>query len=460
MGARLGGRAVDMTTGPLFKKILMFALPLALTNLLQQLYNVADMVIVGRFSAVEGTVAAIGSTMSFHTLMVNFLIGLSVGATVVVSQAIGARDDIAAERGVHTALLMGLALGIINLILGQLLCCPILELLNTQYMELAEEYCRIYFMGLPFVALLNCSLGILRAQGDTTRPLFILAGAGVLNVVLNLVFVVCLGMDVDGVGWATVISNASSAAAALICLARDRGICRLSLRKLRVHWRTAKQILLVGIPSGLQGVLFSVSNMIIQSAVNSFGPITVTAASITGNLEAFGYTAGNSAAQASLAFTGQNMGAKNYRRIIAVVHNSMMVGFLLSSVLSVLLYILQVPIAGLYMNATVTNRQEILDTLWLIASFRVLLIPLCSIGECGTLALRGMGYSTLSMLNSLVSACLLRIVWIYTVFAVFPTVWGLYLCYPVTWVVAAVLQYVCVRLKCRRLVCNSERVPV
>ncbi len=453
-------RSVDMTTGSLFRKILLFTVPLVLTNILQQLYNVADMVIVGRFSSVDGAVGAIGSTTSFHSLMLNLIIGLSVGATVVVSQAIGARDEEKARHGVHTSLVLGFLFGVGILIIAQVICRPMLVLINTepQYMAMAEEYCRIFFMGVPFVAVLNCALGIMRAQGDTTRPLLILAGAGLLNVLLNIVFVAGCGMDVDGVALATLVANIVSTMAALICLVRDRGICRLRMKALRIHRATAKRVLLVGVPSGVQGMLFSSSNMIIQSAVNGFGPAAITAAAIATNLQAFGYTAGNSAAQASMTFTGQNTGAKNYRRIPSVVHNSMLVGVLLSGVIAVALYLFQEPLAGLYMNEATENREEILAVLRPIATAQVLTVPLCGLMECGALALRGMGYSTLSMINSLVGSCLLRIVWVYTVFAAFPSVIVLYINYPLTWSITAAAQYIFVRQKCRKLIAASERV--
>ncbi len=457
-GAAVRGRGMDMTTGPLFHKMLVFALPLVLTNLLQMLYNVADMIVVGRFSSVDGAVGAIGCTSSFINLINNFIFGLAMGATVVVSQAIGARDRNGARRGVHTSLMMGLIIGTVCLGIGQALCRPMLVLLDTapEYLTMSEKYCRICFAGLPFVAILNCALGIMRAQGDSTRPLVILSGAGVLNVAFNVLFVVALGMDVDGVALATVIANVSSAVIALVCLMRDRGMCRLRPGRLRIHRATALKVLAVGVPSGLQGMLFSISNIIIQSAVNSFGPVTITAAAIATNLEGFIYTTGNAVANAAMTFTGQNVGARKYRRLMPILLNSYLVTLLLAGAVAAVMFVILEPLAGLYMNEATSNREAIFEVLRIAAFYRLLFMPLCGLMECGSLTLRGMGRSTLSMINSLFGACVLRLLWIYTVFAASPEEWVLFLNYPVTWAVTAVIQFICVWRVSRTLIRKAE----
>lgn len=458
MSGVLRGKTLDMTTGPLFRKILIFALPLVLTNLLQMLYNVADMIVVGRFSSVDGVVGAIGCTTSFINLINNFIFGLSTGATVVVSQAIGARDRNGVRHGVHTALTMGLLVGIVCLALGQALCRPVLGLLGTapEYMAMSELYCRICFAGLPFVAVLNCALGIMRAQGDSTRPLLILSGAGLLNVLFNVAFVAGFGRHVDGVAIATMIANIASAIAALVCLARDRGMCRLRIKRLRIHRITAQKVLAIGIPSGLQGMLFNISNMIVQSAVNSFGPATITATAIASNLEGFVYTTGNAVANAAMTFTGQNIGARKYRRLMPILLNSFLVTVLLAGAVSAVIFILLEPLAGLYMNEATRDREAIFAVLRVAALYRVLFMPICGLMDCGSLTLRGMGRSTLSMINSLIGACGLRILWIYTVFAALHEEWVLFLNYPVTWTVTAVIQFICVWRVSRKLICNAD----
>ncbi len=453
-------RAMDMTSDRLFSKILAFSLPLLLTNLLQLCYNMADMVIVGRFSSVDGTVGAIGSTTSFLNLVFNFIFGIAAGATVVVAQAIGAQDKDAARDGVHTSLIMAVVLGVFALGIGELVCVPVLKAMNTVYLDMAVTYCRICFLGMPFMAVFNCAFGVMRAQGDTTRPLVILACSGFLNVVLNIVFVAGFGMDVDGVALATLTANILSAVAAMVCLARDTGICGFRFAHLRLHRGALKRVLAIGMPSGFQGVLFSASNLVVQSAVNSFGPATITATAIMANLEAFGYTAGNSVATASLTFAGQNIGAKNYRRILTVMSNSFAVGVVLSGLIGVVIYAFQQPLAGLYMNEMTTHREEVLRVLRIAMNCRVLFLPLCALMECSSFTLRGMGRSTLSMINSLVGAGGLRVVWILTLFAAFPTQGVLFASYPVTWGVTALVQFVCVRVTCRKLLEKQEKVTV
>lgn len=458
MSSMLRGRSMDMTSGPLFRKMLIFALPLVLTNLLQVLYNVADMIVVGRFSSVDGAVGAIGCTSSFITLLNNFIFGLSTGATVTVSQAIGARDHNGVRRAVHTSLMMGLIVGFVCLGLGQMFCRPVLGLLGTapEYMPLSEKYCRICFTGLPFIAVLNCALGVMRAQGDSTRPLVILSLAGVLNVGLNVLFVMVLGMDVDGVALATMIANVVSAVAALVCLARDNGICRFYVKELRIHPPTMGKVLGVGVPSGMQGILFTVSHMVVQTAVNSLGAATINAAAIASNFESFSYTTGNAVANAAMTFTGQNMGARKYRRLMPILLNSYLVTLLLSGAVSIVFYLLREPLAGLYMNEATLHREEILAVFQVAMTYRVLFQPICGLMDCGSLTLRGTGRSTLSMIISLVGACGLRVLWVWTVFNAVRQAWVLFVGFPISWVVTALAHFLCVWCVSRSLIRKAE----
>lgn len=458
MGVSVRRHGMDLTTGSIFRKMLIFALPLVLTNLLQTLYNVADMIVVGRFSLVDGAVGAIGCTSSFVTLVNNFIFGLATGATVVVSQAIGAGDDTAIRRGVHTSLMMGLIVGFACLGLGQVLCVPMLTLLGTasEYMAMSVEYCRICFAGLPFVAILNCALGIMRAQGDSARPLVILSLSGVLNVILNVAFVTAFHMDVDGVALATMISNAASTVAAMVCLARDNGVCRFSFKELRIHPATMRKVLGVGIPSGMQGMLFTVSNMINQAAVNSLGLVTITACSIEVNLHSFIYTACNAIASASMTFAGQNVGARNYRRIMPILFNAYLIVLLIGGALAAVIFALLDPLAGLYMNEATSNRAQIHEVVRLIAVYRVLFMPLAGLMDCGALTLRGIGRSTLSMVISLIGACGFRVAWIYTVFAAVRERWAMFISYPISWALTAVAAFLGVWLVSCQLIRKSE----
>ena len=461
MGVAARRHGMDMTTGPIFQKMLVFALPLVLTNILQMLYNVADMIVVGRFSMADGAVGAIGCTGSFITLMNNFIFGLAAGATVIVSQAIGAGDRAATRRGVHTALMMGVYIGFACLLLGQLICTPMLNLLNTpsEYMEMAVKYCRICFIGLPFVAILNCALGVMRAQGDSTRPLVILSLSGVLNVAFNLVFVLVLKMDVDGVALATMLANVISAAAAMVCLAREDGDCRFNIKELRVDPATMRRVLAVGVPSGVQGMLFNISNMIIQSGVNSLGLVVVTASSIEISLHSFIYTAGSAVATAAMTVAGQNYGARNYRRILPSLYNGYFIVLLIGGALVAVTYTFLDPLAALYMNEATSHRAEIVDMVREVAFFRMLFMPLAGLMDTGAMALRGLGRSTTSMMISLICACVLRIAWIYTVFVLVREPWALFISYPITWVLGGVVQFIGVWTVTKKLIRAAEQTP-
>ena len=307
---------MDMCNGPLFGKILLFAVPLMLSGILQLLFNAADIVVVGRFAGSQA-LAAVGSTSSLINLLINVFVGLSVGANVLVARYYGGQKDKDVSETVHTAITTSIISGLFLVILGVAAARPLLELMGTpeDVLDQSVLYMRIYFAGMPVLMLYNFGSAILRAVGDTRRPLYFLFAAGVVNVCLNLIFVVGLHMGVDGVGWATVISEHISAFLVVKSLMKAPGSMRLDLKKLKIHKKKLKQIVKVGLPAGMQGAIFSISNVLIQSSVNSFGSIAMAGNTASSNVEGFVYTAMNAVYQTNLSFTSQNLGGGKYARI-------------------------------------------------------------------------------------------------------------------------------------------------
>lgn len=312
---------IDMTSGPLLGKILLFSIPLMLSGILQLLFNAADIIVVGRFAG-SGALAAVGSTSSLINLLINVFVGLSVGVNVLVARYYGARNDRAVSETVHTAVATSIVSGLILVVLGILLANPLLRLMGTPEDVLGQSvlYMRIYFLGMPVLMVYNFGAAILRAIGDTRRPLYFLLASGVVNVCLNLFFVVALGMGVDGVAWATVISEHISAFLVLKSLMGAPGALKLDLRQLRIHTRKLKRIVKIGLPAGMQGAIFSISNVLIQSSVNSFGSIAMAGNTASSNIEGFVYTAMNAVYQTNLSFTSQNLGGRKYSRINKIMY--------------------------------------------------------------------------------------------------------------------------------------------
>ena len=307
---------MDLCSGPLLSKILLFSLPLILSGVLQLLFNATDIVVVGKFAG-SNAMAAVGSTTSLFNLLVNSFIGISVGANVLVARHYGERDYDGVQQTIQTALLTGLIGGAILIVLGVVLARPMLTLMATpdEVIDQAVLYMQVYFIGMPATMIYNFGAAVLRAVGDTRRPLYFLMAAGVMNVLGDLLFVCLLGMGVAGTAIATVLSQCVSAALTVLCLVKSDGMCHLDLR--RLHFRMDKflRIMQVGLPAGMQSVIFNISNVLIQSSVNSFGAVTVAGNTAAANIEGFVYISMNALYQTSISFTGQNLGAKNYHRI-------------------------------------------------------------------------------------------------------------------------------------------------
>lgn len=430
---------VDMCRGPLLGKILIFAFPLMLSGILQLLFNAADIVVVGRFAGSQA-LAAVGSTGALINLIINVFIGLSVGANVLVARYYGAGEKEQVSQAVHTSVLLSLLCGVVLIAVGVLLAQPLLELMGTpdDVIDMSATYMRIYFCGMPVIMLYNFGAAILRSVGDTKRPLYFLIVAGLINVVLNLFFVIVCGMDVDGVALATVISQVVSAGLILLCLMRMEGPCHLDLHKLHIYKDKMWQIVRVGLPAGLQGCIFSISNVLIQSSVNSFGSVAMAGNTAAGNIEGFVYTGMNAIYQTALSFTSQNYGARQYHRISRVMRLCLALVTAVGLGLGLTAVLFHNQLLGIYSSdpqviAYGTMRMRFVATLYF----------LCGIMDVMAGVMRGMGYSILPMIVSLTGACGLRILWIFTLFAANRTLSMLYVSYPVSWFITALAHLGC-----------------
>lgn len=430
---------IDMCNGPLFSKILLFSLPLMLSGILQLLFNAADIVVVGRYTG-NHALAAVGSTSALINLLVNLFVGLSVGVNVMVGKYYGARRDSEIHETVHTAVLTAVFAGAILMVIGVLLSRPMLQLMDTpeDVIDHSVLYMRIYFLGMIGTLVYNFGGAVLRGIGDTRRPLYILLAAGVVNVILNLVFVIRFDMGVAGVAIATVISQFLSAALVVYCLMKSDASYRLDNRELRIVPNKLMEMARIGVPAGMQGAVFSISNVLIQSSVNSFGSIAMAGNTAAGNLEGFVYMAMNTFHQAALSFTSQNYGAHKFKRI----HKVLLICLGLVAVTGIVLG------NGVYLAGNVLLRiysedAQVIEYGMLRLSIICTTYFLCGMMDVMSGMMRGLGHSVLAMVVSLVGACGLRIVWIFTIFAMFHRLDVLFLSYPVTWAVTTLAHVLC-----------------
>ena len=430
---------MDMCIGPLLGKILVYAIPLMLSGILQLLFNAADVIVVGRFAGHE-SLAAVGSTSALINLLINVFIGLSIGANVLVAQYFGAGKEKEVQDTVHTAITISLICGLALVFLGIFAAGPLLKIMGTpdDVLEKAILYMRVYFTGMPVLMLYNFGAAILRAVGDTKRPLYFLIAAGVVNVILNLGFVILLHMGVAGVALATVLSQCISAVLVCRCLMKSDSAYRLDLSRLGVRWRTLKRIAQIGLPAGFQGAVFSVSNVLIQSSINAFDSVAMAGSTASANLEGFVYNAMNAVHQTNLSFTSQNLGGGKFERInrilllclgvVTVVGVVMGGGFVLLGPQLLRIYSSDPEVIRFGMV-----RLTIICGMYFICGWMDVLVG----------SLRGLGSSVIPMFVSLAGACGLRIVWIFTVFQWHHSLNVLYLSYPVTWVVTAAAHLIC-----------------
>lgn len=445
---------MDMCSGPLLGKILIFTIPLMLSGILQLLFNAADIIVVGRFAGSEA-LAAVGSTSSLINLLINVFVGLSVGVNVLVGTYYGGQKTQDVSETVHTAVTTSLISGLFLILLGFCTAGPLLHLMGTpnNVLDQAVLYMRIYFLGMPAMMVYNFGSAILRSIGDTRRPLYFLFIAGIVNVCLNLVFVVIFGMGVEGVSWATVLSEHISAILILNSLIHAPGSLKLSLKDLRIHKQKLIQIVKIGLPAGMQGAIFSISNVLIQSSINSFGSIAMAGNTASANIEGFVYTAMNSVYQTNLSFTSQNLGGRKYNRINKILYICLGVVTTVGITLGLGAVLKGESLLRIYspdlevLNYGVLRLQIICGTYFL-----------CGIMDCMVGSLRGLGYSVIPMLVSLTGACGLRVLWVFTVFAAYPSLYVLYLSYPVSWAVTA-LAHMITFYKIRRKLPKTDEVP-
>ncbi len=439
MGGRGGSYEIDMTHGPLLGKIVKFAIPLALSGILQLLFNAADIVVVGRFAG-SGALAAVGATGALINLIVTLFMGLSVGTNVLVAQYYGAGNRKDLSETVHTSILASTVFGVALIAVGILLAQPVLKAMATppDVLDQAVLYMRIYYIGMPGMMLYNFGAAVLRAVGDTQRPLYFLLLAGVVNVLLNLFFVIVLHMGVAGVAAATSISQAISAGLVLLCLMRTDSIYRVELKRLRIKKDKLLQMAKIGLPAGIQGASFSISNVLIQSTINSFGPLAMAGNTAASNIEGFVSTGMDAFSQAAMSFTGQNVGAKKVNRVNRILALCLGLGVSVGLVLGIGAYFGGPGLLGIYSGdpeviAFGLRRMAIVCTCQCIGALMGNMVGV----------LRGLGASFVPMVITITFVCGFRVVWLYTAFAAVPTLEMLYVSYPITWGLAALVDFGC-----------------
>lgn len=429
----------DLTSGPLTIKIIKFIIPLMLTGILQLLYNAADSIVVGHYDG-SSALAAVSSVGALINLLVNAFMGLSVGAAVVVAQDYGAKDYEGVSKTVHTSYLISIIGGIVVGAIGLIFSRQFLIWMGSpeDVLPLSTEYLMIYFIGTPANMAYNFGASILRSVGDTKRPLYFLTISGLVNVILNLVLVIVFHMGVAGVAYATIISQILSAVMVIVYMMKSKDCVRFVPKKMRIHGDKLKKMLYIGLPAGFQGTVFSLSNVVIQSAVNSFGSLVMAGNGAASSLEGFTYTAMNSVYQASLTFVGQNVGAKKYDRINKVQGVCLVLVTIIGLVFGVTTYCLGEPLLSIYLP----NDPEAIPYGIIRMSYIALPYFLCGMMEVMVGGQRGMGMSFIPMINALLGSCVLRIVWISTVFAADPTLFTLYISYPISWIVTTLAHTV------------------
>ena len=428
-----------MTTGPFFKKILIFAFPLMLTGVLQLIYNAADIMVVGRFAG-SAALAAVGSTSSLVNLIINLFIGLSTGAGVITARHIGANLSERTHKCVHTAMAISIISGFAVCLFGYFLSGTFLKLMGTpeDVLPLATKYLKIYFLGAPGSLVYNFGASIVRATGDTKRPLYILASTGIVNVILNLVLVVVFHLDVAGVAIATIVAQYISAILIVARLTHLPNECRVNFKKIRIYKQELKDIMRIGVPAGFQSSLFSFSNVLIQSTINTFGSVAMAGNTAAQNADAIIYTCTNAVAQTAMTFTSQNIGARKYENLRKIFFICLGTAFSISVVLGALGLIFPHQIIGIF-----TTEKDVIE----IGTQRLYILMttyfMCSLMDVAGCQIRGMGKSVEPMVITLLGACGIRVLWLYTGFPLRKELWNLYLSYPISWTITFIALMIC-----------------
>ncbi len=430
---------IHIIDGPVLPNMLRYALPIMITNILQLFYNSADMFVIGNFCADKNALGAVGCTGSLINMILGVFIGLGAGVSVTLAQGLGAGNKEKASKIVQTSFCVAIILGVIVTILGNLVADPILRAMNTpaEFLEGASLYVKIYFCGSIPNIVYNFFAGILRSRGDTVRPLLFSMAGGVINIILNLIFVLAFGMGVEGVAIATIVSQLISAVLVIIYTANLKDECRLNFKNLSIDFSILKQLIRVGLPAGIQGSLFSVSNMLLQTGYNSLGPVIVNANVAAFNVDGYIYNILNSFYHTTLTFCSQNFGAKRFDRVKKVFFASSGTVLVTGVVLGVLAYIFAEPLVGIF-----NSDPEVLG----YAKYRLLIIGLpyflCGFMDIGSGFLRSIGYSFRALIITFLGSCVFRIVWVLTVFEKFHDVRILYLAFPISWFITAATLFV------------------
>lgn len=445
-----------MTEGRIFGRMLLFVLPLMATNVLQTLYNAADMMVVS-LSSEPDAVGAIGITGPFVTMLVNIFIGFSTGANVIVARHLGSKNDTAASKAVHTSVTLSLIFGVIAAVVGVAVSRGVLVLMGAEgkLLDLATTYTVIYFLGMPFLSVTNYAVAIFRAKGDTRTPLVIMSLSGIVNVTMNVFFVLVCGLSVEGVAIATAAANLLSAVLLIVKLMREEGACHLDLKELKIDRIQLSWIVRIGLPAGLQGALFSISNILINSSIlrvnnavapegSAFAPVVRGNAAVA-TLTGFIYTATTAVYTAVITFTSQNAGAKKYDRVSKVMGCGYVITFAIAAIGSSIVFLLHKPLIALYgvTDGAVGTLEHIayetaMARLWI----ETLPCFLCAFMDVGSAVVRGFGKSVTSMIIALTGSCLFRVVWLLTVFEALETIETIYVSYPISWTLTAIAQFV------------------
>ena len=444
---------MDMTTGPLMKKLVAYAVPVVITGILQLLFNAADVIIVGRYAG-RTALAAVGSTTSLINLIVNLFMMTSIGVNVAVARYYGAHEPMEVSKTVTTAMTMSVIIGLFVGIFGIVASRPMLVLMESpaDVLDQAALYLRIYFMGIPAFMVYNFGAAVLRAVGDTQRPMKFLTIAGIINVILNLITVVGFKMGVAGVAIATAVSQYVSAAFIVMSLVTTESCLHLEVKELRIYKDKLFEILRIGLPAGMQSLLFSITNVMIQASVNTFGSTIMAGSSAASNIDGFIYTAMNAVTQTAMAFTGQNMGARKYERIGRILGRCILLVTLVGGIMGVLCSLFRNGLINIYAN----GDPEVIY--WGAQRMLIVALPYFIFGISDTIVgvVRGMGNSTLPMIISIFGVCAFRVLWLYTAFAAEPTFAVLMLGYPVSWIVTLLGQGLCYLLTKKKIIARYE----
>lgn len=444
--------SLDMTCGPFLKKIMIFSVPLILTGILQLAYNTADVVVVGRFVGKEA-LAAVGSTGSLVNLFVNIFLGLSMGSGVMVARYIGEKNDNKVSNCVHTAMVLSIICGFLIGIIGFFFSGEMLKLMKVpdDVLDLATLYLKVYFMGSPGLLAYNFGASVVRATGDTKRPLFILTLSGLVNVILNLVLIIVFKFGVEGVAIATIVSQYLSAVLIIGYLLVINNSCRLNLKKLRVDKNELKHILRLGLPAGIQSSLFSISNVIIQSSVNSFGSVAMAGIAAGSNYDSYIFTGTNAVSQTAMTFTSQNIGAKKVENIGKVYRYCLLFALGIGVSLG---------LVGLFFSENIVRFFSDDPGVVEIGAERMRLVMpfffFCSLMDVAASQIRGMGKSVEPMLVSLIGACGIRIIWVFFVLPLDRTLINLYWSYPVSWIITFFAQFIMYFILKRKMIKNGD----